>query len=43
MPFALVTVVGILQRYAFGGPPAGGEAGGGSSAAAERCGPHIGP
>ncbi|KXZ44037.1 hypothetical protein GPECTOR_75g761 [Gonium pectorale] len=31
VPFSLVTVVGVLQRYAFGGPPSEG-AGGGSSA-----------
>ncbi|GLC34652.1 hypothetical protein PLESTB_001238300 [Pleodorina starrii] len=34
VPFALVTVVGILQRYAFGGP--GAEGGSGGSAATDR-------
>ncbi|GFR40002.1 hypothetical protein Agub_g537 [Astrephomene gubernaculifera] len=31
VPFALMTVMGILQRYAFGGPPAEGGAGGGGA------------
>ncbi|GIL94202.1 hypothetical protein Vretimale_474 [Volvox reticuliferus] len=34
VPFAFVTVVGILQRYAFGGP--GGEGGSGGSSANDR-------
>ncbi|EFJ52458.1 hypothetical protein VOLCADRAFT_120276 [Volvox carteri f. nagariensis] len=34
VPFALVTVVGILQRYAFGGP--GGEGGSAGSTASDR-------
>ncbi|KAG2484488.1 hypothetical protein HYH03_016720 [Edaphochlamys debaryana] len=35
VPFSLVTVVGILQRYAFGGPPPA-EPGASGSAAADR-------